>query len=242
MIFDINSDFGNLYYSYYNGNSYAEGMYPIADTNDYSNGYTRVVVTRTTTTNCIAVVIGHHDVTSVDKYLNVKNLMIFEGDLTQTPELIPTEYVEGLKSSFEDNVVTQAMVDSGEESSENLGKYKVEYKVTGKNKFDMSNTQRDLGNITYTYKDNMIYINGTTTENYQNSNYVDLYLVPEKSYTLSFATDNTDKKLAYPVVSYYDGNGNIKYITNHTNNKFTWKKHYTHPKNIFTNRQQRLCV
>jgi hypothetical protein len=66
------------------------------------------------------------------------NLMIFEGDLTQTPELIPTEYVEGLKSSFEDNVVTQAMVDSGEESAENLGKYKVEYKVTGKNILDSS--------------------------------------------------------------------------------------------------------
>ena len=32
-------------------------------------------------------------------------LMIFEGDLTQTPELIPTEYVEGLKSSFEDGYI-----------------------------------------------------------------------------------------------------------------------------------------
>ena len=63
-----------------------------------------------------------------------KRTMIFEGDLTQTPELIPTEYVEGLKSSFEDNLVTQAMVDSGKESAENLGKYKAEYKVTGKNK------------------------------------------------------------------------------------------------------------
>ena len=66
----------------------------------------------------------------------IDDLMLFEGDLTQTPELIPTEYVEGLKNSFEDNVVTQAMVDSGEESAENLGKYKVEYKVTGKNKFE----------------------------------------------------------------------------------------------------------
>ena len=45
--------------------------------------------------------------------------MIFEGDLTKTPELIPNEYVEGLKSSFED--------------SNHLGKYKVEYKTVGSN-------------------------------------------------------------------------------------------------------------
>ena len=31
--------------------------------------------------------------------------MIFEGDLTQTPELIPTEYVEGLQSTFEDKLI-----------------------------------------------------------------------------------------------------------------------------------------
>ena len=34
-----------------------------------------------------------------------KWIMIFEGDLTQTPELIPTEYVEGLQSTFEDKLI-----------------------------------------------------------------------------------------------------------------------------------------
>ena len=34
-----------------------------------------------------------------------KQTMIFEGDLTKTPELIPTEYVEGLKSTFEDKLI-----------------------------------------------------------------------------------------------------------------------------------------
>jgi hypothetical protein len=38
-------------------------------------------------------------------YVKVENLMIFEGDLTQTPELIPTEYVEGLQSTFEDKLI-----------------------------------------------------------------------------------------------------------------------------------------
>ncbi len=40
-----------------------------------------------------------------------------------------------LQSTFEDNLVTQEMVDSREEVADNLGKYKVEYKVTGKNKY-----------------------------------------------------------------------------------------------------------
>ena len=41
---------------------------------------------------------------------SIRNIMLFEGDLTQTPELIPTEYVEGLKSSFEDGYIPESMV------------------------------------------------------------------------------------------------------------------------------------
>ena len=37
-------------------------------------------------------------------------IMIFEGDLTQTPELIPTEYVEGLKNSFEDGYIPENLM------------------------------------------------------------------------------------------------------------------------------------
>ena len=43
-----------------------------------------------------------------------------------------------LRSSFEDNLVTQEMVDSGKEVADNLGKYKVDYKVTGKNLYDIN--------------------------------------------------------------------------------------------------------
>ena len=64
------------------------------------------------------------------------SLMIFEGDLTQTPHLIPTEYVEGLKSSFENQLIT-------DESDPNFGKYKVEYKVTGKNLFNKSTVTKN---------------------------------------------------------------------------------------------------
>ena len=43
-----------------------------------------------------------------------------------------------LQSSFEDNLVTQEMVDNREEVANNLGKYRVDYKVTGKNKWNGS--------------------------------------------------------------------------------------------------------
>ena len=60
----------------------------------------------------------------------VKNLMLFKGDITSNP---PKEYIEGLQSSFESNLVTQEMIEQGLESEENLGKYKVPVRLVGKN-------------------------------------------------------------------------------------------------------------
>lgn len=68
--------------------------------------------------------------------LIIGDIILLEGDYTNKP--IP-DYFEGLQSTFEDNLVTQEMVDSGEEVADNLGKYKVEYKVTGKNKANANN-------------------------------------------------------------------------------------------------------
>ena len=72
-----------------------------------------------------------HDWSSFDSVID--NISIFEGDLISD---YPSEYFEGMKSSFEDQLVTQEMVDLGKEKSENFGKYKVEVKTTGKNLFD----------------------------------------------------------------------------------------------------------
>ena len=44
------------------------------------------------------------------KESKITNVMLFEGDLTQTPELIPTEYVEGLKSSFEEGYIPENLM------------------------------------------------------------------------------------------------------------------------------------
>lgn len=59
------------------------------------------------------------------------DLIILEGDFTNKP--IPQQYFEGMQSSFEENLVTQEMVDEGLELEENLGKYKYEVEVRGKN-------------------------------------------------------------------------------------------------------------
>lgn len=50
----------------------------------------------------------------------------------------PTQAIEGMQSTFEDKLVTQEMVDAGEELAENLGKYKVELKTRGKNLLKMT--------------------------------------------------------------------------------------------------------
>ena len=73
------------------------------------------------------------DYTESERYFEIKNVMLFDGDESSNP---PQEYFEGMKSSFEENIVTQDMVNNGLEEAKNLGKYKAEIKVTGKNLFD----------------------------------------------------------------------------------------------------------
>ena len=105
IILNINSysDNSSIRIGYYNGVSHIEGAIMLEK--DYSNGYTKIIQAITTTTNCNRISVGYHGTTSIGSYLNIKDLMIFEGDLTQTPELIPTEYVEGIQSTFEDKYI-----------------------------------------------------------------------------------------------------------------------------------------
>ncbi len=70
---------------------------------------------------------NNYGVTDDNFYKNYPKPLILEGDYTDKP--IP-DYFEGLQSTFEDNLVTQEMVDNGEEIADNLGKYRVDYKST----------------------------------------------------------------------------------------------------------------
>ena len=67
------------------------------------------------------------------KGIKGSKVRLLEGDKTNW---IPS-FFEGMQSSFEDKLVTQEMIDSGEEIADNLGKYKVSAKVIGKNLFDI---------------------------------------------------------------------------------------------------------
>lgn len=58
------------------------------------------------------------------------SIIVLEGDYTNKPT---PNYFTGLQSSFEDKLIT-------DEKDANNGKYKVDYKVTGKNKFNKSKT------------------------------------------------------------------------------------------------------
>lgn len=60
-------------------------------------------------------------------YITIHNLVILEGDYTNKP--IPSEYFEGMQSCFEDKLIDDV-------NNPNNGKYEVDIKVVGKNKFD----------------------------------------------------------------------------------------------------------
>ena len=75
-----------------------------------------------------------------------ENAMIFEGDLTNNP---PTNYFEGLQSSFENQLVTQEMVDTGKEKAEYLGKYKAQITTAGGKNLFNKNSVYDHGWIDF---------------------------------------------------------------------------------------------
>ena len=152
----------------------------------------------------------------------INSFILLEGDYTNKP--IP-DYFEGLQSSFEDNLVTQEMVDSGEEVADNLGKYRIDYRVTGKNKFDKSSTSTagilsDAGNMLATnnwrihdymsIKPNTIYVLSEDSTNYKqlyvaiydkNKNFVTRFIL-EGGSTLTFTTPSNSYfyRLGYSIV------------------------------------------
>ena len=66
------------------------------------------------------------------------NTMYYNNDTGELTDTFVEEANLSLVSSFEDQLVTQDMVDSGQEDAKNLGKYKVEFKSIGKNLFNIN--------------------------------------------------------------------------------------------------------
>ncbi|MBQ2409268.1 MAG: hypothetical protein II309_07520 [Bacilli bacterium] len=67
--------------------------------------------------------------TAIDfDYTKIK-VNVFEGDLTQTPHLIPTEYVEGMKSTFEDKYIPYSIYDGTKLTSVSPTQYQLSLTV-----------------------------------------------------------------------------------------------------------------
>lgn len=98
-------------------------------------GTTGVFITKQTTradiSSCTYGIRSFIGPNATEGEIEVK-FVVLEGDYTNKP--IPNEYFEGMKSTFDNCLVTQEMIDAGTEKAENLGKYKGELKVVGKNK------------------------------------------------------------------------------------------------------------
>lgn len=103
-------------------------------------GTTGVFITKQTTradiSSCTYGIRSFIGPNATEGEIEVK-FVVLEGDYTNKP--IPNEYFEGMKSTFENCLVTQEMIDAGLEKAENLGKYKAELKVVGKNLVDFAN-------------------------------------------------------------------------------------------------------
>ena len=140
------------------------------------------------------------------------NTMYYNND---TGELSDT-FVEGanlsLVSSFEDQLVTQEMVDSGLEKAENLGKYKVEIKTTGKNKLnpkwlpEILKTNSTKHGVSIKIEDNKIIQSGVATETYTEFgiNIIDYLIdgvkyVRENRKSLGLQIVNHDNTFTYPL-------------------------------------------
>lgn len=113
---------------------------------------------------------------------NLKFILV-EGNIS------PTQAFTGLQSTFEDKLITQDMVDAELEGEENLGKYKVDVNVVGKNLFDgilqIGNIDVNTGNIVTAqdrvYSVNFIPVKSNTTYTITRKNYGDLISIREYS-------------------------------------------------------------
>lgn len=133
---------------------------------------------------------------------------LLEGDYTNKP--IPSEYFEGMKSTFEECKVMQEMINSGEELEKNLGKYKVEVKVKGKNLFDFDTyTMENVlnSNVTVDSIDKAITMQRTNSGKYEYVEF-DVNLQANTPYVLSYNIDtlvNNSKPLRRFEFVYSDG-------------------------------------
>lgn len=113
-------------------------------------------------------------------------------------QIYPTQPFEGMQSTFEDKLITQNMVDAGEELAENLGKYKVDVKVIGKNKFNIELIKGFIGN-------DGLLDNNATDKDFRSKDY--LSCKPNVNYKSGYYLVN-GKKYTSLTIHFFDENYN----------------------------------
>ena len=123
---------------------------------------------------------------------NASNIQVVANALDDNGEVKEFDYFKGLKSSFEDGLVT-------DENDENYGKYKVECKIVGKNKFnpqidESKSTSYSKGGCAISYSNGIFTLVGNTandgtTETYCNTGFARQQLKPFTKYILSYKSD-----------------------------------------------------
>ena len=71
---------------------------------------------------------------------DIELIGVFEGDLTQTPELIPTEYVEGLQSTFEDKLIPYSIYNGDNLTSITETQYQLPLTVKSNTQYTVTTT------------------------------------------------------------------------------------------------------
>lgn len=199
--------------NFYDMSFYTDGK-QAQDHNCQYRGNGQYVTTFTPTKDIVdmMIIIGMDNIdkdNGIYPTITISDYMILEGDYTNKP--IP-EYFTGMKSSFEDKLIT-------DEKDAHNGKYKVDYKVTGKNKCRIKdgNHTNTSGGLTWTIRDNQIQVNGTSTGTsslgmsmcYPNFINGKTYVTSTNNSNVTFYisyTDNGTKK--------YSGGGNKTYTHN----------------------------
>ena len=145
---------------------------------------------------------------------NKIKILILEGDYTNKP--IP-DYFTGMQSSFEDKLIT-------DENDANNGKYKVDYKVTGKNKFNFNSyniLNNKNNNISVDVATQSIITQRTDPSSYEEIEF-NVNLLANKEYILNYTcetlVDNNAPlrrlKLTYEDGTYKVFNHNVTFSQN----------------------------
>lgn len=213
IVFDLNTNLKYVRYSFRNQNDFAQGI-TTEDYTDYSINYKRVVKAIRTTTGCTQFVVGIHTPDDAGKYLNVKNMMILEGDWTNKE--IP-EYFKGVKSVGE------------------LENNSLKIKSSNKNLFDTSNLySQDYGgnknNATFQVSGDSILVSKKTV----GGNFVGLKIRCKKgqTYTAGFIGGSSSSGEVHSMYMYSDklwGSEFFK-IVNDSNSNMVYKT-FTPPTN-----------